>query len=193
MQLPEMQFLRSWGENCNVSWLEIAVVTAVICLVILQLFLLPQLSSFTTTLLKTYLTVTIIWISVGATTWTVHIASGFPASTIAIPVTKFHVTAVSLWPGEIRSQFLTFRIIPVSSWHWPIVISGTGIGVLSVWIISGGRSVVPRIPGIIIPTGVAVKDITIMSRVVTMKSWYCHKRHKQFKLFIKPVHSITVN
>lgn len=130
---------------------------------------LPQLSSLTTTLLKIYLTVTIIWFSVGATTWTVHVASGFPASAIAIPVTKLHVTAVSLWPGKIR--FLNFRIIPVSSWHWPVVISGTGIGVLSVWIISGGRSVVPWIPGIIIPTGVAVKDIIIMSRVVTMKSW----------------------
>lgn len=172
-------FFRVGGKNCNVSWLEIAVVTAVIFLVILQLFLLPQLSSFTTTLIKTYLTVTVIWFSVGATTWTVHVVSGFPASAIAIPVTKLYVTAVSLWPGEIRSQFLNFRIIPVSSWHWPIVISGTGIGVLSVWIISGGRSVVPRIPGIIIPTGVAMKDITSISRVVTMKSWYCHKNVAQ--------------
>lgn len=53
------------------------------------------------------------------------------------------------------------QLIPVSSWHWAIVISGTGTGILSVWVIPGRRSIVSRIPGIVIPTGVAAKHSKI--------------------------------
>ena len=90
------------------------------------------------------------------------------------------------WPGVVWSDFfivffclfvLVFFCfvflsqlinVPVSSWHWPVVISGTGIGVFSVWVISRRWSIVPWISGIIIPTGVAVKSSTINN--VTMMS-----------------------
>lgn len=140
-------------DNCNVSWLETADIIAVVWVVTFVALLLPQLSSFASTLVKTYLTVTIIRFSVWATTWTVHVVSGLPASTIAITVTKLYIASVSFWASGIS---LDLCIIPVSPWHWAIVIPRTGIGVFSVWVISGRRSIVPWIPGVIITTGVAV-------------------------------------
>lgn len=108
------------------------------------------------------LTVTIIGVSIGATTWSVDIASGFPASSIAITVTT---TSNNCYFPFIASQLQIYILllkqalnIPVSPWHWTIIVTGSGIGVFSVGIIPGWRCIVPWIPGIIVPTGIAVQD-----------------------------------
>lgn len=156
-------------DNCIVSWLETADVIAVVLWVTFVALLLPQLSSFASTLIKIYLTVTIVRFSVWATTWTVHVVSGLPASTIAITVTKLHIACVSFLTSGIS---LDLWIIPVSPWHWAIVISRTGIRVFSVWIISGRRSIVPWIPGVIITTGVAMGiSSKFKKKNATSKSW----------------------
>lgn len=62
---------------------------------VVQLFFVPQWLSVMSTLKDSYLTVTIVRISVGSTTWTIHIVSGFPASPITITVTTETVHSCS--------------------------------------------------------------------------------------------------
>lgn len=122
-------------------------------------FFVPQRLHIVISLMELCLTVTIIWVPVGATTRTVHIASWFPASSITITVTaksNCHLTTKE----DLTSGFYFLyqsRLIPVSSWHWAVVIAGSGIRIFSIGIISGRWPIVPRISGVI-PTGVAVKD-----------------------------------
>lgn len=58
---------------------------------VVQLFFVPQWLSVISTLKNSNLTVTIVRVSVGATTWAIHIISGFPASPITITVTTMTV------------------------------------------------------------------------------------------------------